>query len=166
MKRTVLGLALLLCLAACSGTDDADDASSAASTGASDPSSSATTSAAPSPSASTYPRFAPKDYTYRLEVLCFCTQVGAVRVEVADGKVANATGVTGRLKGQRAPEFARLTINDIIARANDRSAAQVKVVWPRGQDHPTSVRIDAMKQATDDEVTYVIRKVRMKRSHG
>lgn len=162
MVRTLLGLALLLSFAACSGSDDAADgpSSPAVSTRAGE-TSSVSPSTGASPSASAFPGFAPEDYTYRLEVLCFCPRVGAVRVEVADGKVVAATALSGRLKGRPAPDFTRLTIDDIIDRANDPSAAQVKVVWPQGQDHPTSVRIDTMDRATDDEVTYVIRNVRV-----
>lgn len=122
--------------------------------------SSPSASATATPSAARdYPDFAPTDYSYQLEVLCFCPQVGTVRVTVADGKVADATSITGETKGQDAPEFARLTINDIIARANDPEVDKADVTWPAGADHPSVVALDQLEMATDDEVTYTIRSV-------
>ncbi|MFC7502605.1 DUF6174 domain-containing protein [Nocardioides sp. GCM10030258] len=106
-----------------------------------------------------YPDFAPQDYTYRLEVLCYCPQVGAVRVTVKDGKVTEAISTSGEAKGQAAPEFARLSINDIIARANDPQVDEAEVTWPTGQDHPSVVALDQLRMATDDEVTYTIKDV-------
>ncbi|MDN5743551.1 MAG: DUF6174 domain-containing protein [Nocardioidaceae bacterium] len=114
---------------------------------------------APTKRPGSLPAFAPTDYTYRLQVLCFCPQVGAVRVEVASGKVTKATALTGRFRGKPAPSFTRLSINDIIDQANEPHNGKVKVVWPPGQEHPTSVRIDRIPRATDDEVTYLIKKV-------
>lgn len=106
-----------------------------------------------------YPDFAPQDYTYLLEVLCYCPQVGTVRVTVEDGKVTDAVSTTGEAQGQPAPEFARLSINDIIARANDPRVDEAEVTWPAGQDHPSVVVLDQLRMATDDEVTYAIKDV-------
>lgn len=150
---------LLIALAACSNENDgraADPASEAPT--------SAPTSTGPSESASStgrYPTFAPADYVYRLRVLCYCPQVGTVEVTVADGAVTEAVIAGGPRKGQSAPEFTRLTINDVIAMANDPDAAKVQVDWPDGQDHPTSVQLDRIANAVDDEVTYAIKDVRV-----
>lgn len=109
-----------------------------------------------------YPDFEPANYSYRLEVLCYCPQVGAVRVTVKDGKVTEAISTTGEARGQAAPEFARLSINDIIARANDPQVDEAEVTWPTGQDHPSVVILDQLRMATDDEVTYTIKDVRIR----
>lgn len=109
--------------------------------------------------------FSEPDYVYRLEVLCYCPQVGAVRVVVADGEVVRATtlgGGRGFTKGQPAPEFARLTINDVIDRADDPAADHVEVTWPEGQEWPSVVAIDHLAGAVDDEVTYTIKNVRVR----
>lgn len=150
---------LLLALAACSNENDGR---------AADPVSSAPSStppeASPSESPSStgrYPDFAPADYVYRLRVLCYCPQVGTVEVTVSDGAVTEAVIAGGPRKGQSAPEFTRLTINDVIAKANDPDAAKVQVDWPDGQDHPTSVQLDRIANAVDDEVTYSIKDVRV-----
>ena len=98
---------------------------------------------------------------YRLEVLCYCPQVGAVRVTVVDGEVASATTLTGPGRGKDAPEYARLTIADILEKANALGPDGAEVVWPDGQDHPSSVALDPVERAVDDEVTYTIGRVRV-----
>lgn len=152
-----VALVALVALAACSGGDDT------AADPASGPDASGTPSDAPSPSATEetrgYPAYAPRDYTYLLEVLCYCPQVGKVEVEVRDGEVVEATSTTGEAKGSPAPDFARLTIADIVDQANSLDHAEVEMTWPEGQDHPSKVRIDRIAQAVDDEVTYTISQV-------
>lgn len=143
---------LALGLTACGREDDAkaqDPASDAPSTG--------TTS--DDPTAEQWPEFAASDYAYRLEVLCFCPLTGPLQVTVADGEVTSATRLQKPGKGQQAPEFARLTINDIIAKANDPSVFEADVTWPDGAGHPSTVAIDQIENATDDEVTYTIKDV-------
>jgi hypothetical protein len=105
-----------------------------------------TASPTPSPTVGSYPEFAPSDYTFQLTVQCFCAGAGSpVSVVVADSQVV---GTGDSLHG--------LSINDIIARANDTSADTVKVDWPAGQDYPTSVYVDRRKEVADDEIGYTI----------
>lgn len=152
LAAAVLTVGLALAVAGCGRENDAatDDA-----TPRSDP----PASTSPTSDARDYPEFAPANYTYRLEVLCYCPQTGAVRVTVRDGEVIEAKSITGEAKGQDAPEFARLSINDIIARANDPEVDEAEVTWPAGQDHPSVVALDHLKMAVDDEVTYTIKNV-------
>lgn len=109
-----------------------------------------------------FPAFAPEDYTYLLEVICYCPLTGPVEVTVQGGEVASAVytrsghGVT---KGEDAPDFMRKTINDVIEAANDTDAAEVDVEWPEGQDHPSSVFVDQDRRMIDEEITYVVRRV-------
>ncbi|WP_408898730.1 DUF6174 domain-containing protein [Nocardioides sp. R1-1] len=134
-------------------------------TGASTSPSATVTTTAPgasgTPTGASYPAFTPQDYRYQLEVLCYCPQVGTVQVVVRDGEVADATSLDGPTAGQPAPDFARLTIDDIITMANDPAVAKAKVEWPDGQDHPSSVMLDRIAQAVDDEVTYTITSVQV-----
>jgi hypothetical protein len=160
-----LVVVLLAGLTACARENDEETVHDEATT----PSATASTGDEATGSASggpgTYPLFAPEDYVYRLEVICFCPQVGAVRVEVADGEVVSARtlrGGRGVTKGAEAPDFARLTINDVIEIANDPSASSVEVTWPDGQDYPSVVDVDRIERATDDEVTYTIKNVRVR----
>lgn len=144
-------LAALPVLAACGGDD----------TTAQDPS----TTSPSSPTTTgpgTYPSFAPQDYTYRLEVLCFCPMPGPAEVTVSGGEVVSAVllrGGHGMAKGSEAPEYMERTINDVIDSANDPEADKVKVDWPDGQDYPSSVSVDQNERAMDDEVTYVVKDV-------
>lgn len=148
-----LAALLALGLSACGREDDAK-----AQDPASDAPSSGTTTDDPTddPTTEQWPDFAATDYTYRLEVLCFCPMTGPLQVTVADGKVTSATRITRPGKGTEAPEFARLTINDLIAKANDPTVFEADVVWPDGTDHPTKIAIDQIENAVDDEVTYTI----------
>lgn len=153
-----LAAVLVLALSACGHEDDgkaADPATDA-------PTSATTTDATDDtggPATQHWPDFAATDYTYRLEVLCFCPLTGPLEVTVADGEVASATRLTKPGKGKEAPEFARLSINDLIAKANDPKVSEAEVTWPAGTDHPTKITIDQIENAVDDEVTYTIRNV-------
>ena len=166
--RLILPIAAALTgtlLVGCGHEDDdrARDSSSSAGSPGETSGSAATDGASQSSDAgTTWPTFAPQDYVYRLEILCFCPLLGPLRVSVEDGEVTSAISISGESKGQEAPEFARLSINDVIARANDPQVAEAEVTWPDGQDHPTTVAIDQIERATDDEVTYTIRNVRVR----
>lgn len=153
---TVLALATL---AACGGDD---------STTASDPASgdSITTSSTPVDGATaepgSYPEYDEEDYTYVLEVFCYCPVTGPVKVTVEDGSVVDAVTTTkspGQPKGMEAPEFLRKTINDLIAIANDPKIDEVSVEWAEGAGYPTTIVTDPIENAVDDEATYSIRKV-------
>lgn len=150
----ILLLALTV-LTAC-GTDGRaqDDTSPApAASGSVDPT--ATTSAAP------WPAFGVSDYRYRLRVLCYCPQIGPVEVTVVDGAVTTAVLTRGAAAGSDAPDYARLSIDDIIDAANAAAtgSGSADVIWPDDSDHPTSVSVDRIQGAVDDEVTYTIRAV-------
>lgn len=145
-------------LTGCSGDDDGDTAT--------DPSSKSPTTTAPTDPATvgTYPELDAANYSYLLEQLCYCPVTGPVLVTVEDGEVASAVITKrghGMKKGSDAPVYLQLTINDVIARANDTDAAEVVVDWPDGQDWPNSVAVDQIENAVDDEVTYVIRDVQV-----
>ena len=162
LAAAALGAVLLLATSACTKESDraADPATTSAQpTGTVTPS--GTPSGTPSPGATGYRTFGADDYTYRLEVLCFCPQVGTVEVVVRDGAVAEATVVDGPRAGTPAPEFTRLTIDDILARAHEPSVAKSTIAWPDDADHPRSVMIDRIAQGVDDEVTYTIEDVRI-----
>ncbi|WP_370291671.1 DUF6174 domain-containing protein [Nocardioides sp.] len=186
-RRLPLAAATLACLAALAGlagcgsgdTDRAardtagtagdtteDTPSAPSSTGGGSPTG-APTSVAPG---ATYPAFAPRDYDYVLGLQCYCPVLGSVSIRVRDGEVAAARLVDLPDTGQSidpdvVPEVARLTIQDVIDRANEQAAkgtpkdGRVTVAWPDSSVAPTSVSIDPVRYATDDEITYTISKV-------
>ncbi|NYD40259.1 DUF6174 domain-containing protein [Nocardioides panaciterrulae] len=106
------------------------------------------------------PHFQPDDYSYQLIVRCFCLHGGAaVLVRVVDGRVGSAEWVEARRGGTLAGEpesFQRLTINDVIDAAEDRTADRVDVDWPDGQPYPTRVLVDRSDNGADDEIEYVV----------
>jgi hypothetical protein len=116
-----------------------------------------------SPTVGGYPEFAPTDYTFTLSVGCFCMDSGTpITVTVADGQVVKAvyakaaTGRGGAQSGDAVDQRYWMTINDVIAEANDTTAQKVKVDWPDGQDYPDQVYVDKNKQVADDEISYKI----------
>jgi hypothetical protein len=146
----------LTAFAGCSGDDDSPTAK--------DPATKSPTTSEPTdpPTVGSYPELEATDYTYMLEQQCYCPLAGPVKVTVEGGEVTSAViakGGNGMKKGSDAPEYLHLSINDVIARANDTKAAKVDVVWPDGQDWPDSVFVDQIENAVDDEVTYVVRNV-------
>ncbi|HET6940226.1 MAG TPA: DUF6174 domain-containing protein [Nocardioides sp.] len=157
-------LLLPLALTAC-GSDDGHVASDPAPT-------SATSTPTPTPTASptvgSYPEFAPTDYSYTLGVGCFCVGAGApITVTVADGQVVKAvyaqddTGRGGTSAGDPAEQRYWMTINDVIAQANDTTADQVTVDWPAGQEWPNQVSVDQHRDMADDEIYYTISDVQV-----
>ncbi len=146
--------AFLLALSAC-GSDDGTTATDGTTPAASGSSPVDGATAAPGD----YPSFGADDYTYTLEMACYCPLTMPIRVSVADGEVVDAVAAQdgGRIrKGAQVPEAGRLTIDDIIDAANDPGVDEVEVDWPTGQAWPDEVRIDRIAAARDDEVGYRI----------
>ena len=106
----------LTALAGCSGDDDGDTAT--------DPATKSDTTTEPTdpPDVGSYPELEATDYTYLLEQQCYCPLTGPVKVTVEDGEVTSSVileGGQGMKKGSVAPDYLHLSINDVIARAND-----------------------------------------------
>ena len=165
MKILLSAAATVMALTALAGCSDDDGGDTATDTSSNNSSDEPTTSEpTPEPTVGTYPEFAPEDYSFVLEQVCFCPIAGPVKVTVEDGEVTSAIVTksgSGMEKGSDAPEYLWKTINDVIAEANDTEAASVEVSWPDGQDWPDSVAVDEVELATDDEISYVIRNVQV-----
>jgi hypothetical protein len=152
------GLLSALALSGCAGDDDGDDT-------ATDPGDGGTTTSAPSPEADAgeYPEFEPEDYSYTLRVSCFCPDAGVpMRITVTDGEVSEsvyARSGRGFDKGSAAPDHWAITMNEVIAAANDTDAETVRVDWPEGQDFPNEVYVDQDSRMVDEEIGYVIANV-------
>ena len=161
---TLAALALLALLNGCGSQEAADGSEHAedpgtqtsAATPASDP------GTAP-PGGPPWPLYDVDDYTFTLRVDCFCPDAGVpVTITVIDGKVVDAVFAkkgSSRPPGAPAPEWQRVTINDVIGAANDTDAYDVDVRWPADQDYPTSVWVDRKASTIDEEIGYTIRDV-------
>lgn len=155
LPATVLGTVLATALLAGCGSGTGVDP------GAGSASDSPTTTPTAISSIGDHPAYPYADYSYLLEVQCFCPTFGQpVRVTVTDGEVADAVWTKkarDHAKGDEADvEWLRLTINDVLTEAADPRWDEVEMTWPAGQDHPDKVAIDRMTNAIDDEITYLI----------
>ena len=91
---------------------------------------------------------------------------GTVTAEVEDhrrrGTVQFQGGRGGAVRGEAAPESLVLSVEDMLARAEearDQGAAEVRVEWPEGTDHPTEVWIDRDERMVDEELGWTISRV-------
>lgn len=109
--------------------------------------------------------FAPSTYSYTLRISCYCPYAAVpVRVSVEGDSVVDAVferggGRGGATRGEQAPELLRLSVEDVLAAAEEAEAAgahEVTVEWPEGSEHPTEVYIDRNEMAMDEEVGYTI----------
>ena len=156
----LLAVSLSASLAACGGdADDGQVASDTSPTSApAEPTPSGPTIA---PEAGSLPDYPYADYSYSLEMRCYCAnQDQQYRITVAGGEVTDVTWATegdGHAVGDPvSDEYARVTIQDVIDKGNDPEAAQVDVEWPAGQDYPSSIYVDQDRMVADEEVTWVI----------
>lgn len=127
------------------------------------PAASPRTTPHPHPTAAPWPAYDVPDYTYTLRTMCFCADRGVpVVVTVRDGEAIKAVYAHrgwGHAAGEPADGWLQVSINDVIDAANTRHADRVRVVWPKGQNHPTSVWVDPDANAADEEIGYSVHDV-------
>ena len=101
-------------------------------------------------------------YRFELTISCFCPffEVNPVTVEVLDGKIVSMTGADGQpLPDNFRSEFDRAGTVDLlfaIAEENLASADQISVTYDAMYDFPSSIVIDQIKLAMDDEISYYV----------
>ena len=154
MRKTWLGGAMVACmlLSACGSSNPEGGPD----VGTAPPSSSPSSSP---PTAAPYPAFGAPDYSYVLQVSCFCGETGPVLVTVEDGTVVRAVD---RKTGEDAPEYRRMSIDDVIDAANKADAdgaAELRVRWRADEAYPRFVWIDQDRNMADEEVGYTVRHV-------
>jgi hypothetical protein len=112
------------------------------------------------PPTGTYPAYPHDDYTFVLNLSCFCADRGVPsRITVEDGTVTSAVYLRngrGHHAGDPAPKWLWITLADVIDAANDTEAAQVDVTWPAGQEYPTRVYVDQDRMMADEEIGYSV----------
>lgn len=99
-------------------------------------------------------------YRFELTIACFCPfrDVIPVTVEVLDGKIVSMTGADGQpLSEEFASSFASAATVDLlfaIAEENIANADQVSVTYDATYGFPTSIVVDRIEMAVDDEISY------------
>ena len=165
-SASYLAAALLtaLALSGCGGDGEGTATDPGGETTSGSPSGSPTDAPSDTPTVGSYPTYEPDDYAYTLTVTCFCPDAGVpVRVTVEEGQVTEAVYArkgAGVDRGDAAPPYRQLTINAIIEELNASTGAEsVRVDWPEGQDHPSSVSVDQSSRIADEEIGYTISEV-------
>jgi hypothetical protein len=100
----------------------------------------------------TWRRERPSDYSYVVETLCLCAGPRTFTIVVADGEVVSVD--------PEPTEFAKAhTIEELfdVAREAIHDGADEVEVDYAADGHPTTVSIDQVKGAIDDEVAYRVR---------
>lgn len=101
-------------------------------------------------------------YRFELTISCFCPffEVNPVTVEVLDGKIVLMTGADGQpLPEQFRSEFDQAgTVERLfaIAEENIANADQVDVTYDAVYGFPSSIIVDRIELAMDDEISYYV----------
>ena len=103
----------------------------------------------------------PDDYTFVLDRLCFCGEVGPYRVSVRDGEPASMTDAQGKQISAQEAEYLPESIDELFD-ILERDAVESDLVVATFDDelgYPLQAYVDSISNAVDDEVTYVVRKL-------
>lgn len=101
-------------------------------------------------------------YRFELTISCFCPYMDIIPVvvEVKDGKILSMTGADGKpLTGEFRATFEQAgTIEALfaIAGANLAEADKVEITYDPQYSYPASIKVDRIKLAVDDEISYYI----------
>ncbi len=94
------------------------------------------------------------DYNFVFTITCFCVETGTFDVEVQNNIVVHVTSLPdSEMVGNEVGK----TIGDlfgILAEAYARNADQVTVSYDPALGFPTSIALDYIAEAIDDEVSY------------
>jgi hypothetical protein len=112
------------------------------------------------PPGPTYPYVELADYRYTLAIYCFCPNAGVpIRVTVKGGAAVGGVYLAARdtvTLGEQSDDVTWLTLNDVIAAANDHRAYRVTVDWPKAQQWPDRVSVDPERDTVDEEYAYTV----------
>ena len=100
------------------------------------------------------------DYTYTLDVICFCTISGRFQVTVADGEVVEVTSAdTGAVDLESPDNFMTYDVEGLFALVDDwggQTADNMLAAFDPELGYPVEIRIDSITNAIDDELTFFV----------
>lgn len=96
-----------------------------------------------------------KNYNFTYRISCFCAERPTVTAAVREGKVVRAWQGGKRIDINH---WKVKSIQEMLreARTSQVNGGNIEVKWPKASSHPTSVFIDRIPMAVDDEVYYDI----------
>jgi hypothetical protein len=100
-----------------------------------------------------------EDYRYTLTQSCWCSPAGRLHIAVREDEVVSARFV-GR-RDERVPGRLRVTIGDLLARADRDEVAVADVRWSHTAPAPARISLDRYPMMQDDEVTWTIEDFRV-----
>ena len=101
-------------------------------------------------------------YRFNLTISCFCPffEVNPVTVEVLDGRIVSMTGADGQpLPENFRSEFDRAGTVDLLFAIAENSLAnadQAEVTYDAVYGFPSSIIVDWIELAMDDEISYYV----------
>jgi uncharacterized protein DUF6174 len=100
-------------------------------------------------------------YRYQLSILCFCPFAGQMplTIEVSDGNAISVTTADGSEPGPNSLSYEQVdTIDKLFATLAkaEAEADDVQVTYDPTYGFPTTIAIDNIKDAIDDEISYEV----------
>lgn len=96
------------------------------------------------------------DYTFTITMQCFCPFTDPLQVTVVDGVVTTITKA-GQAVEPREVDGLPKTVPELFAVvAAQTGAASVTVEWDPAFGFPTSIQVDSIANAIDDEFGYLV----------
>jgi len=100
------------------------------------------------------------DYTFQLDVICFCTISGRFQVTVEDGVATEATSESGPVDLTSPDRFMEYNVEGLFALLSDWGGGQspddMLASFDPELGYPVEVRIDSIRQAVDDELSFFV----------
>jgi hypothetical protein len=100
------------------------------------------------------------DYTFQLDVICFCTISGRFQVTVANGVATEVSSDSGPVDLAAPDRFMEYNVEGLFALVTDwgggQSTDSMLASFDPELGYPVEVRIDSIHNAVDDELTFFV----------
>ena len=102
-------------------------------------------------------------YRFELTISCFCpfAEIMPITVEVKDGQIVSMTDVNGQAVEGEFSQYIEeaATVEGLFALAEKTisEAEQVEVTYDAQYGYPSEIKVDFIKMAIDDEISYYVK---------